>query len=255
MILEQFDENKKAVINPGDSHDPIKDFPKLFIGVFSEVIVNEYIQNHDSEVISYVKFASGDMPVYRVKTNTMEFALCTMLVGAPAAAAFIEDGVAWGAECFVVFGSCGVLQNDIADGHLIIPTCGVRDEGLSYHYMPPSDEVEAEPESIRALTEAMENLGLPYVTGKGWTTDAFYRETPKKVAHRKASGCICVDMEFTALTAVSKFRDVKFAEFFYAADTLVEGEWDARNLGQKGASVSQKCMSAAIETGRLLVDM
>ncbi len=252
MILAQFDENKKAVINPEDNHKPITDFPKVFIGVFSELIVKEYVERYSAEIISYMKFASGNIPVYRVKTETAEFALTTPWVGAPAAASYLEDGIAWGAEVFVAFGSCGVLRHDIADGHLIIPTSGVRDEGLSYHYMPASDEIQAEPKSVEAISTAMDTLGLPYIKGKTWTTDAFFRETPLKVENRKNSGCICVDMEFTALTAIAKFREVTFAEFFYAADSLIGDKWDKRNLSKKGVSVSEKCMSAAIEIGKIL---
>ncbi len=30
--------------------------------------------------------------------------------------------------------------------------------------------------------------GIPYLLGKTWTTDAFYRETPARIARRRAEG-------------------------------------------------------------------
>ena len=40
----------------------------------------------------------------------------------------------------------------------------------------------------------------------------------------------CVDMECSAVAALAKFRGVEICHFFYAADHLSEGNWDARNL-------------------------
>lgn len=51
------------------------------------------------------------------------------------------------------------------------------------------------------------------------------------MARRKAAGCICVDMECSANTAVSNFRGKELFQFFYAADNLDAEEWDKRGLG------------------------
>ena len=42
-------------------------------------------------------------------------------------------------------------------------------------------------------------------------TDAVYRETEVKVQHRKAEGCLTVEMEAAAFFAVAQFRSVQFA--------------------------------------------
>ena len=63
-----------------------------------------------------------------------------------------------------------------------------------------------------------------------WTTDAPYRETIDKMKRRKAAGAICVDMECSAVAALAAFREFDLCHFFYAADHLSEGNWDARNL-------------------------
>ena len=70
-----------------------------------------------------------------------------------------------------------------------------------------------------------------YITGKVWTTDAPYRETRKKVIERKEEGCVCVDMECSAISALSKFRNKEVFQFFYAADNLDSAKWDKRSLG------------------------
>ena len=63
------------------------------------------------------------------------------------------------------------------------------------------------------------------------TTDAPYRETRDKVLKRKEQGCICVDMECSAMSAVARFRKKDLFQFFYAADNLDGVKWDKRSLG------------------------
>lgn len=71
---------------------------------------------------------------------------------------------------------------------------------------------------------------MDFTEGKVWTTDAFYRETRAKVALRKAQGCVCVDMECSALMALAQFRGIDVFEFFYAGDNLDREQWDPRSL-------------------------
>ncbi|MBQ4252264.1 MAG: hypothetical protein II704_04380 [Erysipelotrichaceae bacterium] len=48
---------------------------------------------------------------------------------------------------------------------------------------------------------------------------------------RKAEGCICVDMECSAMSALAKFRGKGLLHFFYSADNLDAEQWDKRSLG------------------------
>ena len=48
---------------------------------------------------------------------------------------------------------------------------------------------------------------------------------------RKEEGCICVDMECSAIAALAKFRNKEVFQFFYAADNLDAAKWDKRSLG------------------------
>ena len=57
------------------------------------------------------------------------------------AAGLLEEMIAWGCRKFIACGGCGVLAQEIAVGHLILVTSAVRDEGVSYHYLPPAREV------------------------------------------------------------------------------------------------------------------
>lgn len=58
--------------------------------------------------------------------------------------------------------------------------------------------MEADPAGIEAAETVLGRRGVPFVRGKTWTADAIYRETPAKVAARRAEGCVTVEMEAAA---------------------------------------------------------
>ena len=55
-----------------------------------------------------------------------------------------------------------------------------------------------------------------------------------------------------SVAAVAQFRGLRFAQFFYTTDNLDGPVWDSGVLHQKGASVTEECIAAAVETGRRL---
>jgi uridine phosphorylase len=121
-----------------------------------------------------------------------------------------------------------VLDKEIAVGHLVVATGAVRDEGVSYHYLPPGREVQANPLGVAVLQKVFSAHRLPFRLGKTWTIDAPYRETPAKIAARRAEGCLTVEMEAAALMAVAEFRGVVLGQALYGGDDLSGEVWDSR---------------------------
>ncbi len=131
-------------------------------------------------------------------------------------------------------------------GQVVVPETAVRDEGTSYHYLPPSREVAASPSAIAAIEKTLNQHHINYIVGKTWTTDAIYRETPAKMALRKAEGCVTVEMEAAAFFAVAQFRDVTFGQILYGGDNLAGDEWDNRGW-QKQNNTREKLFWLAAE--------
>src|SRR5207253_5018940 len=121
-----------------------------------------------------------------------------------------------------------VLDGNIPIGHILVPTSAIRDEGVSYHYLPPSREVEASPEAVAALEEVLKIHNHDYTLTKTWTIDAIYRETRSKIQRRKSEGCLAVEMDAAALFAVAQFRRVKLAQILYASDDISGILWYVR---------------------------
>jgi uridine phosphorylase len=136
--------------------------------------------------------------------------------------------IAYGAKKFIACGGAGVLNRELAVGHIVVPESAVRDEGTSFHYLPPSREVTPDPAATAALEAACQEKGIDYRLGKAWTTDAFYRETAERRARRMEEGCDVVEMEASAFFAVAQFRGVSFGQIVYGGDLVVPEGWDHR---------------------------
>lgn len=152
-----------------------------------------------------------------------------MSVGAPIAAGMIDELNAIGCTKFIACGGCGVLSENVPVGDLLIPVSAVRDEGTSYHYMPPSREVLANDYAVRCIEKTLAAKGFNFSKVKTWTTDALYRETPHKIQLRKQEGCVAVEMEAAAFMAASQFRKVIFGQILYAGDDLSGSAWNNRD--------------------------
>ncbi|MDH4172053.1 MAG: nucleoside phosphorylase [Acidimicrobiia bacterium] len=143
--------------------------------------------------------------------------------GASLATVTVERVLAAGIEAMVACGGAGAVVPGLALGHVIVVDAAVRDEGTSYHYIPPSREVSTPRKVVDVLQEVVQDSGLAYTVGKTWTTDGFFRETPGRIQRRRDEGCIVVEAETAALLAVGQFRDVPIGQYLFAGDD-VSGE-------------------------------
>ena len=230
MLLNEFDENKEAIINPHNVIKKVDGMPKVAIACFSHNLFKEIVAGGKCVKIAELHNTTEDKEVYELDYNGHKFALFKMGVGAPVAAVDIEDMHAMGVEKFIVFGNCGVLDESIDDCSVIIPNKALRDEGTSFHYMAPSESINLNTKYVSEFKEVLDKLGYNYTEGATWTTDAFYRETRDKLNRRKKEGAVVVEMEASALQAVCNFRGCELFIFFYAGDSLAGEEWDIRSL-------------------------
>ncbi|MBQ7492667.1 MAG: nucleoside phosphorylase [Clostridia bacterium] len=248
MVLHEFDEALRSTFEPDEVVSPVEGFPKTGVTCFSRTLFDRLAALFDGQEIARTSNGNGKLPVYKIRYAGRELALCLSRVGAPACIIQYEELFAMGLDKLVVFGTCGVLDKSIGDLSIIIPDCAVRDEGTSYHYKKASREIAVNPRHQAAFRRLLEEHAYSYVTGKVWTTDAPYRETRDKVARRRAEGCICVDMECSAIAALAEFRNKDVFQFFYAADNLDSAKWEKRSLGNAEAlSDKEKIGLLAIE--------
>jgi uridine phosphorylase len=226
-ILE-FDPERDAIINPRkygmEQPVPLKGIMCFFADVIAKKVEEETLQK-----IGQFRSELAIHPVYRMEKNGAELFVMHPGVGAPLAAGLLEEIICWGIKCVIVCGGCGVLNPEIAAGHIVVVESAVRDEGTSYHYLPASREVGASVRVTQAIVDAIQKNKIPYLRGKTWTTDAIYRETPQRRAKRIVEGCSVVEMEASALFAVAQFRSIEIGMIVYGGDLVIPGAWDGRD--------------------------
>jgi len=253
-ILE-FDSDVNAVITPGQTVKLEQAMPERCVICFFKDVIDHLAEEGFATRIATLRSEMGDHPVYahryRNQDGDKTVALLQQGVGAPLAAGLLEEVIALGGRKFIACGGAGVLDRAIAMGHLLIPTAAVRDEGTSYHYLPPAREAFPAPEAVAAIETVLQQHDVDYLLTKTWTTDAIYRETRAKVAQRRAEGCLTVEMEAAAMFAVAQFRHVPMGQILYGGDNLDADEWDSREW-TKNWTVREKLVELAAEACLLL---
>lgn len=195
--------------------------------------------------------SNGNFPIYRILSNEeLLFFLCP--IGAASAVGVLEEIVyAFDIKNIVMYGSSGVLNKEITSGKIIVPEKAYRDEGTSYHYAKPSDFITLLGNCT--VSNCLNELNIPFVTGNTWTTDGFYRETKEIYQERKSEGCICVEMEVSAVEAFCQFRNISLFSFLYGADSLDFKKWDKRILGNHSISERVKLFNIAVFIAEKLI--
>ena len=227
--LLEFDENATAKMCPEDFSTTPKGLPERCVIAFSHTSVEEIAKKYGATVISQITSCTCTLPIYAIDMCGMRIALITGFLGSAAMVGQIEELVSGGVKKIIACGSAGTLTPNPL-GALVIPNAAVRDEGASFHYAPPSYEIQADADVVEHIAKTLSELGLPHITGKTWTTDAFYRETEDKVALRRMQGCVTVEMECSAMIAVSRFRGAKFGQILYCGDDLSGDGYDSRKF-------------------------
>lgn len=243
--LLEFDSSRTALIEPTALVKEI-DIPEHCVLTFFSDEVQKLVSSGQAKKITAQKSVMGTHPVFQIDFNGRPVVLFQPGMTAPLAATLFEELIARGCRKFIVCGGAGTLDSSISQGHIIIPDQAVRDEGTSFHYLPPSREVSASPAAVSAIETVLQRHDIAYLKGKTWTTDSFYRETPARIRKRKQENCITVEMEASALFAVAQFRDVTLGQILYAGDDVGGEEWDSR-MWTKNAPVRRKLIWLAAE--------
>ncbi len=225
-ILEH-DFTAEAKIEPSRIIKP-RDVPEHCVISFFREVNEKVVAEKQARVVVSNRWEDGEHPIYEIEHCGRRMAFFHPGVGAPIAAGLLEEAIACGCRKFIVVGGAGVLDKSLIVGKLILVESAVRDEGLSYHYIPPGREIQAQRQVLNALRSTLTARGLPFVTGKTWTTDAPYRETQAMIDARCAEGCLTVEMEAASLMAVAQFRNVLLGQILYAGDDLSGENWDRR---------------------------
>jgi len=244
-ILE-FDPDPGAILSPQVEALQGK-LPSRAVMCFFQDVLQELLSQGKLNMVGHLRSEIGQNPVYTMAVEDQALTILHAGNGASLAGSFLDDLIAAGVRQVVACGGCGSLVEDIPAGHVLIPMSAVRDEGTSYHYLPPSRECFPSLRIVKKIEETLKDAGIPFSPVKTWTTDAFYRETAGKRKKRIEEGCQVVEMEASALFAVAAFREVELGMLLYAGDLVVPEGWQERAWNRRSDS-RQLLFDLAVKT-------
>ena len=170
-------------------------------------------------------------------------------VGASFAVLVAEELFASGCELLISVTSSGQITPVQAPPYFVLIERALRDEGTSYHYMPPTTYSNALAGILDGLTDAFDALGPRVLVGATWTTDAPFRETEDAICSMRERGLLAVEMEAAALYAFSAARNKPVVCFAHVTNQMGQVEGDFEKGHADGTTDALKIV---VETARRL---
>lgn len=149
--------------------------------------------------------------MFAMEIEGIECGIIARTIGGPYAVLIAEQLQAAGAKIIVGLTSAGRLASDLPLPCLVVPTSAIRDEGTSYHYLPPGREVLCPTPVTSHLERELQATGWTTRSGQVWTTDAPYRETPEQLERWARAGALAVEMQSASLFAFGIARQAEVA--------------------------------------------
>ena len=173
--------------------------------------------------------------LFEFTSEGLELGIVACAVGAPFAVLVAEELFVSGCELLLSVTSSGQLARVAAPPYFVLIDEALRDEGTSYHYLPPAETVRADEGLLEAAELALKATGLTVLRGATWTTDAPFRETERLIAARTAEGLLAVEMEAAALYAFARARRRAVLCFAHVTNQMARVEGDFEKGARGGA--------------------
>lgn len=182
----------------------------------------------DGRARRHEQWACYHTHLHVVEGDGLTLGIVGCAVGASFAVLVAEELFASGCRLLISVTSSGQLAPVQPPPYFILIERALRDEGTSYHYLPPSEYSEAPEAILDALEGAFDDLEVPVLRGATWTTDAPFRETHDAIDAMRDRGLMAVEMEAAALYAFAEARGKRVICFAHVTNQMgqIEGDFE-----------------------------
>jgi uridine phosphorylase len=176
--------------------------------------------------------------LWRATIEGLEIGIVGCAVGASFAVLVAEQMFASGCGLLLSVTSAGRLVERRPPPYFVLIDRALRDEGTSYHYLPPSEFSTPDAGLIELAAAALTPVDVQIERGGCWTTDAPFRETASQIAAMTEKGLLAVEMEAAALYAFAAARQKPVICFAHVTNQMAQIEGDFEKGAAGGATVS-----------------
>jgi len=194
------------------------------------------ILDPDGDLRAYLRATGRAMPhpawaCYHTELDTFthagrDYGIVGGAVGAAFAVLVTEELQVSGCRLVISITSAGQITPLAAPPYFVLIEQALRDEGTSYHYLPPAPYSRLRPALGAAIRAAWDPAPFPLYAGASWTTDAPFRETVPMIATCRAAGILAVEMEAAALYALATARGCDICCFAHITNQMGQNEGD-----------------------------
>lgn len=194
--------------------------------------------------------------MYDFTMDGVSYGIVGGAVGASFAVLVAEEAFASGCELMVSVASAGQISPAGPPPYFILIERALRDEGTSYHYMPPTRFSGLHSGLSDLLLDSFENDAVPEVNrGASWTTDAPFRETASEIERHRKAGILTVEMEAAALYAFAEATENPVVCFAHVTNQMASVEGDFEKGADNGSNdalrvigiTAQRWLAAAVD--------
>jgi len=183
--------------------------------------------------------------LYVFEEDGLTFGVIGCVVGSSFAVLVAEELFVSGCQLLISITSSGQISETRPPPYFILVDRALRDEGTSYHYLPPTDYSDAPEHLLDALEGAFDHLGTAVLRGATWTTDAPFRETDQAIKDMRERGLLAVEMENAALYAFAQARAKAVICFAHVTNQMGQIEGDFEKGESDGTTEALKLLVAA----------
>ncbi len=191
--------------------------------------------------------------LYEFDCGPEHFGIIGCAVGASFAVLLAEQLFASGCRFLISMTSAGQVKAHGPPPYFVLIERALRDEGTSYHYLPPTEFAEANPVLVESAAAALAGSAEPVYRGAAWTTDAPFRETAAAIERARARDILAVEMEAAALYAFARARGKPVLCFAHVTNQMAVVSGDFEKGEADGAKASLAVIAAAARAWRDLV--
>ena len=190
------------------------------------------ILDPDGDLVDYLAAAGhtrshASWACYHTQLTTfvhkeVEYGIIGRVVGASFAVLVAEELFASGCQLLISITSAGQITPVGQPPYFVLLDRALRDEGTSYHYLPPAPFCALRPELAESLRDTWDSGSVQMYCGASWTTDAPFRETEEMIAVCRANGILAVEMEAAALYALAQAKQYAIVCFAHVTNQMAQ---------------------------------
>ena len=188
--------------------------------------------------------------LYEFDEGGARFGIIGCAVGASFAVLLAEELFVSGCRLLVSMTSAGQILPRGETPYFVVIDRALRDEGTSYHYLPPADFAQADDALVEVAMQALRGIRLAVYRGAAWTTDAPFRETTAAIEQACVHGIMAVEMEAAALYAFAAARQKPVLCFAHVTNRMAVEDGDFEKGEADGAYASLAVITAVAQAWR-----